>query len=211
MKIISHRGYWIKPEEKNTIQAFYNTTKLGFGSETDLRDFDSELVISHDIPNKNNLKFNSVLELFKSENLLLALNVKADGLQNLLEKSINQFNISNYFVFDMSIPDTKHYINMGFNVFCRQSEYEPHIPFYNEIKGIWLDAFEKIWYSANIVNEHLTQGKQVCIVSAELHNRDYLNHWQFLKTWSFIQNNNLILCTDYPEEARLFFDNTKNK
>ena len=211
MIIISHRGYWTKPEEKNTKQSFINTIKIGLGSETDIRDSDSELVISHDIPVKNTLRFNSVLEIFKNSDLLLALNVKADGLQNLLKQSINKYNISKYFVFDMSVPDAKQYISQGFNVFCRQSEYEPHIPFYSEIKGIWLDAFEKVWYNADIVYEHLTLGKQVCIVSAELHNRDYLTHWQFIKSWSFIQNNNIILCTDYPAEAKDFFENTKLK
>ncbi|NQU33604.1 MAG: hypothetical protein HQ521_10245 [Bacteroidetes bacterium] len=208
MIIISHRGYWIKPEEKNTIQSFNNTTKKGFGTETDIRDFDSELVISHDIANKDNLRFNSILESFKNSNLLLALNIKADGLQNLLQQSINQYKISNYFVFDMAIPDTILYINMGFNVFCRQSEFEPYIPFYDEIKGIWLDSFKKTWYNSGLVNKHIINGKQVCIVSDELHKRDHLSQWQFLKSWSIIQNNNLILCTDYPEEAKLFFKNT---
>lgn len=208
MIIITHRGYWKKPEEKNSMQSFQNSVSKGFGCETDIRDFESELVISHDIAAKNNLKFNSILESYKNANLLLALNIKADGLQNLLRNSLQQFNILNYFVFDMSIPDAKEYLDKGFNVFCRQSEYEPYVPFYDEIKGIWLDAFEKIWYDSELVNEHLSQGKQVCIVSAELHKRDHLSHWRFLKSWSFIDNNNLILCTDYPEEARFFFANT---
>jgi len=207
MKIISHRGYWNKPEEKNTIQSFNNTTKFGFGTETDIRDFNTELVISHDIATQANVKFNTILDSFINENLLLALNIKADGLQNLLQQSLKQYNLTNYFVFDMSIPDTIQYLNMGFNVFCRQSEFEPKVPFYNDIKGVWLDAFEKIWYNSNLVIDHLTNGKQVCIVSAELHKRDHLSHWRFLKSWSFIQNNHLILCTDYPEEAKKFFEN----
>ena len=207
MIILSHRGYWKKVEEKNTLQSFNNTIINGFGTETDIRDFDGELVISHDISNKSNLRFNSILELFKNSNLLLALNVKADGLQNLLMQSINQHKISNYFVFDMSIPDTNLYINMGFNVFCRQSEFEPNVPFYDEIKGIWLDAFKKTWYNSDLVYNHLLKGKKVCIVSDELHKRDHLYQWQILKSWSFIENDNLILCTDYPEEARKYFEN----
>jgi len=209
MKIISHRGYWVEPKDKNTLKAFENTTEFGFGTETDIRDFDLELVVSHDIANKNTIRFNSILELFKQDNLLLALNVKADGLQNLLMQSLLKYNISNYFVFDMSIPDTILYLNMGFNVFCRQSEFETQIPFYNKIKGVWLDSFESIWYSSDIVENHLRNGKQVCIVSAELHKRNYLSHWQFLKSWDFIDNKNLILCTDNPEEAMNFFENVK--
>jgi glycerophosphoryl diester phosphodiesterase len=209
MEIISHRGYWIDPKDKNTLNAFENTTNFGFGTETDIRDFDLELVVSHDISNKDTLRFNSILELFKKNNLLLALNVKADGLQNLLKQSLDKYDISNYFVFDMSIPDTIMYINMGFNVFCRQSEYENKIPFYNEIKGVWLDSFNDTWYSADLVKEHLKQEKKVCIVSADLHKRDHISHWEFLKSWNFIDNNNLILCTDYPKEAIAFFGNKK--
>ena len=207
MIILSHRGYWKKAEEKNTLQSFNYTINKGFGTETDIRDFDGQLVVSHDISNKESLKLNSILELFKNEHLFLALNIKADGLQDLLMQAIKLYKLTNYFVFDMSIPDTILYINMGFNVFCRQSEFELEIPFYDEIKGIWLDAFNKTWYSSDLVEKHIKNGKKVCIVSDELHKRDYLAQWKFIKSWSFIQNDNLILCTDYPEEARNFFDN----
>jgi glycerophosphoryl diester phosphodiesterase len=207
MKILSHRGYWKKVEEKNTLQSFNYTINKGFGTETDIRDFDGRLVISHDISNKTSLELNSILELFKNEQLFLALNIKADGLQNLLMQSIKLYKLTNYFVFDMSIPDTVLYINMGFNVFCRQSEFELEIPFYDEIKGIWLDAFNKTWYNSDLVGNHINNGKKVCIVSDELHKRDHLAQWQFIKSWRLKQNDNLILCTDYPEEARYYFEN----
>jgi glycerophosphoryl diester phosphodiesterase len=206
MIIISHRGYWIKPEEKNSMQSFINSIKLGFGCETDIRDYRSELVISHDISGKNSTGINSFLELFKNESLLIAINIKADGLQTLLQESLNRYNITKYFVFDMSIPETKKYISLGFNVFGRQSEFEQSIPFYDKVTGVWLDTFEKIWYTEDTVNRHLQNGKQVCIVSSELHNRNYPEHWQNLKSWSIVQNDNLILCTDYPEAARKYFN-----
>lgn len=207
MKIISHRGYWQKTEEKNSTKSFRHSIDCGFGTETDIRDYNSELVVSHDVASQNSLKFNSIIQSFKDVNLMLALNIKADGLQKLLQQMIEQYNLTNYFVFDMSIPDTIQYIGKGFNVFCRQSEYETIVPFYREINGIWLDAFKEIWYNSDLVNNHLNNGKQVCIVSAELHKRDHFKHWQFLKSWSFIKNDNLILCTDYPEEAKIFFNN----
>jgi glycerophosphoryl diester phosphodiesterase len=212
MIIISHRGYWKKPEEKNSLESFINSIKSGFGCETDIRDFNSELVISHDIPGNIILSINSVLEQFQNRDLLLALNIKADGLQNLIQKALNQYKISKYFVFDMSIPETKKYIESGFNVFGRQSEFESEIPFYNEVKGIWMDTFEGIWYNEDVVNKHLMNGKQVCIVSSELHNRNPSGHWELLKSFSLIQNDNLILCTDYPEDASIYFNSyQKNK
>jgi hypothetical protein len=205
MIIISHRGYWNEPNEKNTLQAFINSAGSGFGCETDIRDFNSELVISHDVPGCGALSINSVFELFEGKDLKLAINIKSDGLQDLIQKSLNQFNITNYFVFDMSIPETRRYIKLGYNVFGRLSEFEPELPFYNEIKGVWLDSFERIWYNEELINKHLLNGKQVCIVSAELHGRDYEEHWKYLKSFSFIENDNLILCTDHPEKARVYF------
>jgi glycerophosphoryl diester phosphodiesterase len=206
MIIISHRGCWNEPGEKNSLNSFIRSATSGFGCETDIRDHNSELVISHDVPGNINLSLNPVLGLFENKNLLLAINIKSDGLQYLLQKSLKQFNITNYFVFDMSVPETRKYVSMGFNVFGRQSEFESEIPFYNEIKGVWIDSFERTWYNEDLVNKHLMNGKQVCIVSSELHDRDYSGHWEFLKSFGFIRNDNLILCTDHPEDAQIYFN-----
>jgi len=56
-----------------------------------------------------------------------------------------------------------------------------------------------------LVQKHLDNGKKVAIVSSELHKREYLKHWTYLKSWDIINDNNLILCTDFPEIATKFF------
>jgi hypothetical protein len=143
-----------------------------------------------------------------NENKLpLALNIKADGLQNMLLRQLKAHSIHNYFVFDMSIPDTIMYLNKGMNVFIRQSEYERGDSFYKRASGIWLDAFEGPWYTEELVKKHLNNGKKVAIVSSELHNREYLKHWTLLKSWNILNDDNLILCTDLPEKAIKFFKN----
>ena len=126
MEIISHRGYWSKNSEKNKDLAFHRSFSLNLGTETDIRDFDGELVISHDVANKNCITIEDFFEIYKSKDIQssLALNIKSDGLQDLLMKSLKKNNINNYFVFDMSIPDTIMYLKKGINVFIRQSEYE---------------------------------------------------------------------------------------
>lgn len=209
MQIISHRGYWLEEPEKNTLIAFKRSFSLNFGTETDIRDFNGKLVISHDIANKNCITIEKFFEIYKSIEIQpsLALNIKSDGLQNLLKKSLKQNNINNYFVFDMSIPDTIMYLKEGINVFIRQSEYESVSPFYDRASGIWLDSFEDIWYSEEVVKKHLDNGKKVAIVSSELHKREYLKHWTFLNSWNIINDDNLILCTDLPEKAIKFFKN----
>ena len=46
MIILSHRGFWKTKDEKNTITSFKRSFDCGFGTETDLRDHDGEIVIS---------------------------------------------------------------------------------------------------------------------------------------------------------------------
>ena len=81
MKILSHRGFWRKAAEKNKLVAFTHSFSLGFGTETDVRDFDGELVISHDIPNGEEMRFRDFLELAElsqcDEKLPLALNINS--------------------------------------------------------------------------------------------------------------------------------------
>jgi glycerophosphoryl diester phosphodiesterase len=53
MKIIAHRGMWFNKHEQNTLVAFERALENGFGIETDFRDFNGSLVISHDLPLEN--------------------------------------------------------------------------------------------------------------------------------------------------------------
>jgi glycerophosphoryl diester phosphodiesterase len=207
MKIISHRGYWKNPKEKNQKTAFERSFSLGFGTETDLRDFDGHIVISHDIADGNAISLNELFSIFNryDKGLPLALNIKADGLQQQLKAALQQFAIENYFVFDMSVPDTIGYIDAGIDFFSRQSEYEPQPAFYNECKGVWLDSFKSIWYKNDLILSHIKNDKQVAIVSPELHKRNHLSLWQQLKADGLYQSDKLILCTDIPEQAVDFF------
>ncbi|MGL9773851.1 MAG: hypothetical protein ACR5LG_07810 [Sodalis sp. (in: enterobacteria)] len=101
MEILSHRGYWKQPAEKNSTAAFIRSFDLGYGTETDLRDFDGQLVISHDMPGSSALAVDDLFTLYNSSKCscrpTLALNVKADGLQKLAKEKLNQYNIKNYF------------------------------------------------------------------------------------------------------------------
>jgi hypothetical protein len=207
LEIISHRGLWNMPQEKNSENSFINSFKLMYGTETDVRDFNGGLVISHDIANESCMEINSFFDLYnKHTGKVLALNIKSDGLASLLSKTLNKHEIENYFVFDMSIPDTIGYLKLGMKVFIRQSEYERELPFYEECTGVWLDSFLSVWYDLQVIEHHLKNGKKVCIVSPELHNRDYINLWEILKTSGLQKVDGLILCTDKPVEATNFFN-----
>lgn len=208
MVIISHRGYWKSQEEKNKQISFDRSFKLGYGTETDIRDYKGELVISHDIPDENSLKVDDLFNLYKTylnSNLTLALNIKSDGLQLKLKEKLVEFGIENYFVFDMSIPDTLGYLRNNIKTFTRQSEYEPIPALIDECQGIWLDSFESIWYDEKVLLNHFQSAKKVALVSPELHKRSHIEFWTYLKNNNYHELDNLILCTDLPEDATEFF------
>jgi hypothetical protein len=208
INILSHRGYWKSSEEKNLRTAFERSFSLGFGTETDLRDLYKKLVVSHDIPDESAMTGSEFFEIYRqySSELTLALNVKSDGLQKILWELLKKFNIENYFVFDMSVPDGLQYIKQGgFNVFTRQSEYEKEPSFYDQAQGVWMDMFVNDWIEEKDIEKHLEKGKKICIVSPDLHKRNHLPFWEKLSKMSVAESKNLMLCTDFPEEAKKLF------
>ena len=210
MIILSHRGLWKKPKEKNTEIAFRRSFESNFGIETDIRDYCGDLVISHDIADSKCMPLREFFQIYKSysKQLPLALNIKADGLQEKLLLELRKFKIQNYFVFDMSIPDGLNYIKAGLNTYTRQSEHELNPAFYEQSKGVWLDEFSKHWIDENTLKQHLSNGKHICIVSPELHKRSMLIEWNNYRDISEKINfeGRVMLCTDLPEEAERKFN-----
>lgn len=205
MIVLSHRGYWQAPEEKNTPAAFERSFRLGFGTETDLRDLAGRLVVSHDPPPADALPSEELFRIYRDAGpgLPLALNIKADGLPKLLLPLLEQFGVTNCFVFDMSVPDALGWLRAGVPTFTRHSEVEPYPPYYDRAAGVWLDAFEGDWWDADVIRGHLDAGKRVCVVSPDLHRRDPRPAWDRIAAVAeFRTEPRLMLCTDRPEEAK---------
>ena len=89
MEILAHRGYWKIESEKNTLQAFQRAFESGYGIETDVRDYMGKLVISHNVADEKCPLFEDVLKLYNKTKCkeYLAINIKADGLQEQLHPS----------------------------------------------------------------------------------------------------------------------------
>ena len=86
MYILSHRGFWHKGLKKNSIQAINKAIENGCGIETDFRDYMGDLVISHDIADKNSEKAEEVFKILENnKNAYVAINIKADGLKYILK------------------------------------------------------------------------------------------------------------------------------
>lgn len=209
-RILAHRGFWLEASEKNSTSAFIRALIHGFGIETDLRDLDGELVISHDPPKSGEkpISFATFLEIYKSvgTNGWLALNIKADGLSGLVGEYLVKYGIINAFVFDMSVPDMRHYTNSRTKVFTRLSDLEPIACCIDQCAGVWLDSFEEPYVKSSVINMTSQKGHFAAIVSPELHKRGYQEAWtDWASSCNFSENGRLMLCTDFPSKALEYF------
>ena len=204
VEILAHRGWWLSENEKNTKTAFERAFNSGFGVETDLRDIKGEIVISHNMPQGGEMKFEELLELLDGRDLTLALNIKADGMADEIKRLLDKYKVSNYFTFDMSIPEMVYQHKTGLKVFTGLSDIIPEPIMSDKATGIWLDSFNSDWFGEQEINNILNQRKKVCIVSPDLHKREHKSVWEKYKNVKGI-----MLCTDYPKEAEVYF-NGKN-
>ncbi len=206
MRVLSHRGYWKTREEKNAPSAFERSFGLGFGTETDLRDLGGALVVAHDPPLPGAMGARDLFEVHRrlAPQSALALNIKADGLQKLVKPLLDEYEVQDAFVFDMSIPDTVQWAKLGVPFFTRHSDVEPEPNLYAEAAGVWLDAFHGDWWDVDVLDRHLDAGKRICIVSPDLHGRAVEPVWQSLAKRSdlvALDGPELMICTDMPEQA----------
>ena len=70
MQILAHRGFWglqdsTKQIKPNSLESFKHAFQNGFGIESDLRDFDLQLVVSHDMPTSQALRTQSLFAFYK--------------------------------------------------------------------------------------------------------------------------------------------------
>jgi hypothetical protein len=208
MIILSHRGWWKSDNEKNKEAAFMHSFNSGYGTETDIRDYCGKLVISHDIADSSCMSVEDFFTIYNQfdSTLPLAMNIKADGLQKELKRCLLEYNINNYFVFDMSVPDGLGYLKHGLKSFTRQSEYEKSPSFYNDAVGVWIDEFHTHWITKEVIEFHIKNNKRICIVSPDLHKRAYNIEWEHYKQIEAeLGIDNIMICTDNPEVAKEFF------
>lgn len=204
MHILAHRGYWKTTEEKNTLIAFERAFKCGYGIETDVRDYKGKLVVSHNVSDEKCPLFEDVLRKYREigSDGYLAINIKADGLQDMLIELLSKYKIEKYFVFDMSIPELIVYRARNINYFTRVSDYETAPVLLDDAMGVWLDEWEKNWINKDVICQFLSKGKIVAVISSEIHGRDEIAMWNFIRK---IDNDLLLLCTDRAEQFAMFF------
>jgi glycerophosphoryl diester phosphodiesterase len=210
MNILAHRGWWLEKEQKNSLSALFAGLEAGYGLETDVRDLDGRLVISHDMPQAATaVPLDALLRFHAAHRCpgTLALNVKADGLQDALRRQLQEHGIDNYFVFDMSVPDTLGYLRQGLRTFVRRSDLEHHPALAARAQGLWLDELLAPWVDAEVIRAEAAQAEAVCLVSPELHGRPHEAQWAQIRLAldAGCPAGKLLLCTDFPQAAERFF------
>jgi hypothetical protein len=191
----------------NVLSAFARSFTQGFGAELDVRDAGGELVVSHGPPVGPVLLFEEVVEIYAEAGQpgALAVNVKADGLANLIDAACRRHSVASYFCFDQSTPDLISYIVGEVPTFTRQSDIEAQPLFYEHVSGVWLDSFhDDLWLDEIILHGHLEARKKVCMVSPELHDRQPHAAWARWRRWNSSAMEPVFVCTDRPDELVRF-------
>lgn len=209
-KILAHRGCWTCANEQNTSSALHKALSNGFGLETDLRDYNGELIISHDPPrSSNNMRCIDLFHMVYVNKFRgrLALNIKSDGLHGFVGEIQKKFTSvsSQSFVFDMSVPDMLGYDRRGIQFYSRISDIEPSIPLQGKAEGIWVDNFGGDFDQVGTAAALIERGLMVALVSPELHGRDYLPVWIEVKKAGLHLHDAFEICTDHPFDALNFF------
>lgn len=205
-RILAHRGLWREKSDQNSLEAIKRAVHLGFGIETDVRDFSGTLVLSHDIPTGGELTFSDFADFIRSHGLPLpfALNVKSDGLAEALSIAMDYEHkaFSNAFYFDMSVPQVLQYRKHGLPIALRNSEYESVdglakiFPDQTK-KWVWLDSFEGEWWlETSTLGD--TRYAHV-VVSPELHGRPHAEAWAAVRA-AIRSGLDVYICTDFPIE-----------
>lgn len=78
-----------------------------FGAEVDIRSFNKKLILNHE-PFKKAVLLNSYLKKFNHK--FLILNVKEEGIENIILNYVKKFKINNYFLLDVTIPKIFQFI-----------------------------------------------------------------------------------------------------
>ena len=106
----------------NSLKNIKNLNK-NFGAEIDIRTFNNKLILNHE-PFKKAVLLDSYLKIFKHK--FLILNVKEEGIENLILNYLKKYKIKNYFLLDVTVPKIFQFVksNKKIKLCLRISKFE---------------------------------------------------------------------------------------
>ncbi len=191
MKIYSHRV--------NSVSALAKMDPK-YGVEIDLRTNNGSVILAHDPFTEGDL-FSDWLKFWRGQSIIL--NVKEDGLEDLILQCLNEYGVSDFFFLDQSYPSIRRTINSGLTrVATRVSDYEDLQTALNSGSDwVWLDSFSGNWdYLNEAVPVLAKNGQKTCLVSPELQRTNSSDELHFLQEM-ILQESLAItsVCTKFPE------------
>ena len=169
-----------------------------YGVEIDLRTKNNNIILNHD-PFKSGELFSDWIKEYKHK--LLILNVKEDGLEEKVIKTLDDYKISNYLFLDQPIPSqVKYFRSKSYKSLVRYSEYEKltMLKMNEGKKFIWVDSFHSLSFSDEFLNIYNKDQLNIVIVSPELQGR---KKEEIIKMQDVIKRNEIkvyAVCTKYP-------------
>ncbi len=185
---------------RNSISDLKSTPKE-FGVEIDVRSFGKELIISHD-PFLRGERFEDWLLHYNHGTLIL--NVKEEGLEELLLSYLMKYQINSYFFLDQSFPFLiKTSKNGEKKIAVRVSEYESietALRLKDDVDWVWVDMFTKFHLTKNDFHKLKKANFKLCLVSPELQIQNKLSIKDVKK---IIKEENIFfdaVCTKLPNQ-----------
>ncbi|ACA86278.1 phosphatidylinositol-specific phospholipase C/glycerophosphodiester phosphodiesterase family protein [Shewanella woodyi] len=177
------------------------TTPHNQGVEIDIRTIGNRLILQHD-PFTAGEALEQWLQEYKHK--LLILNVKEEGLEHQIIEMMNQYNISNYFFLDQSVPFLIRTAKLGEKrCAVRVSEYESietALSLQGLVDWVWIDSFNTPYITSDMVHTLKKANYKICLVSPELHslNRgsEIITVKQRIKNFKHMID---AVCTKYPQ------------
>ena len=165
MIIIKHRV--------NTIEQLTKTPKK-YGVEIDLRSGGKSIYLQHD-PFKKGEKFEKWIKFFNHR--LVVLNVKEEGLENKIVKTLKKNKVRNFFFHDQTFSSLLKYKKKT-KLSVRHSEFEEikgKKYIFKYIKWLWIDHFTKFSLDISFYKFLKRNKVKICIVSPELIDIKYVS------------------------------------
>lgn len=107
----------------------------------------------------------------------------------------------------MSVPDLLASVRAGLQCLTRHSDVETPPHFCDETAGVWIDELIDEWIDERQLQAHAAKGREIFIVSPELHGRAHLPRWEQYREMALELQARCTLCTDFPEAAQAYFAN----